>query len=408
VIVIIPLDDIRHTILLIENRPLATGHCVCDNENKSFFFLKTFIMKKANNLAFRLVGVAIIFGLFTLLSGCTNRISKVKSDINKDEANLAKVIIWHIKAIHPEGRIIDVKAFDKDGNIYDVKGVKDSNQRQFIDIKAFVGEEKLPIKILVSDDKYSPVKAIGKDGTLYDIKALTPEGDKLDVKGVSRAGNIINIKAIDKEGAFYGIKAISPEGQLNDVKGVKMSKENLELMVNGVEVYAHIKALPQTGCVSDNSIWHIKVFHSEGRIIDVKAFDKDGKIYDVKAIQDSNQQQLIDIKALVGEEKIPIKILVSNDKYFPVKAIGKDGTVYDIKALTPEGDKLDVKGVGRAGNIINIKAIDKNGAFYGIKAMSPEGLLNDVKGIKVSKVNVELIVNGVEVYAHIKALPQIN
>jgi hypothetical protein len=157
---------------------------------------------------------------------------------------LAQEVIWHVKAIHPEGRTIDVKALDAEGNIYDVKAIRDTGQRQMMDVKAFVRGEKIPVKILVSNDKYAPVKAIGSDGTIYDIKAL--ENDlKLDVKGVSRSGNIIHIKAINPKGEFYGIKALSPEGQLNDVKGIKMSAESIEGVINGVEVHAHIKAIPQ-------------------------------------------------------------------------------------------------------------------------------------------------------------------
>lgn len=218
----------------------------------------------------------------------------------------------------------------------------------------------------------------------------------------------MDIKAINKEGAFYGVKAISPDGQLNDIKGVKMMDEDLELEINKVEVYAHIKALPQDGCVGNPSIWHIKAIHPEGRTLDVKALDGEGNIYDVKAIQDSDQGQLMDIKALVGVDRLPVKILVSDDRYAPVKAITKDGTIYDIKALTPEGGNLDVKGVRQAGNIIDIKAITPDGAFYGVKAISRDGQLNDVKGIKMTREKIELLINGVEVHAHVKAIPQVN
>lgn len=192
------------------------------------------------------VGVVIILGIFTLLSACISGTDKVKPDVMEDKLKFTQDIIWHIKAIHPEGRTIDVKALDKDGTIYDVKAIQDADQQHLLDIKALVGEQKLPVKILVSEDEYAPVKAIGEDGTIYDIKAITPEGDKLDVKGVSSSGNIIHIKAINKAGAFYGIKAMSREGQLNDVKGVKMSKDILESTVYGVKVRAHVKALPQT------------------------------------------------------------------------------------------------------------------------------------------------------------------
>lgn len=316
--------------------------------------------------------------------------------------------IWHIKAVHPEGRFLDVKALDKAGNIYDVKAIQDSDQRHLMDIKALVGGVKMPVKILVSTDEYAPVKAIGEDGTIFDIKALTSGGERLDVKGVSRAGNIIDIKAINPEGTFYGIKAISPQGQLNDVKGVKMFSADLETTIHGVEVHAHIKALPQAVRVGGTGIWHIKAIHPEGRTLDVKALDADGNIFDIKAIQDAGQRQLMDVKALMDGKKAPVKILVSDEAYAPVKALGEDGTIYDIKALTPEGQRLDVKGVKRAGNITHIKAISKAGEFYGIKAISPDGMLNDVKGVKMMEADQEAVINGIKVHAHIKALPQID
>ncbi len=367
-------------------------------------------MTKANHLtvACRSAYVVAILGLFLWFSGCSTSTPEVKPVTDAGDADVPTEIIWSIKAIHPEGSFMDVKALDQEGNIYDVKAIQYTDQRHLMDIKALMGAERWPVKMLMSEDRYAPVKAIGGDGTIYDIKALTPEGGKLDVKGVGRSGNIIHLKAISSEGSLYGIKAISPEGQLNDVKGVKMSKEGRESVVSGVDVHAHIKALPQAGCVGDHDIWHVKAIHPEGRTLDVKAIDNEGHIYDVKAIQDSDQRHLMDVKAFIGGREVPVKILVSDDRYAPVKAIGSDGAIYDIKALTAEGVQLDVKGVSRSGNILHIKAISSDGAFYGIKAISPEGEMNDVKGVKMSDEDREAVVNGVEVHAHIKALPQTN
>jgi len=157
----------------------------------------------------------------------------------------AEFTIWHIKAVHPEGRLLDIKAVDKDGKRHDVKALEEQGNRHVMDIKALMDGKRLPVKILVSDDKFAPVKAIGPDGTIYDIKAFTPDGTKLDVKGVSRSGSIYHIKAIAPDGTFYGVKAISPGGVLHDVKGVKMRKEPVEATINGVDVAAHVKALPQ-------------------------------------------------------------------------------------------------------------------------------------------------------------------
>ena len=258
--------------------------------------------------------------------------------------------------------------------------------------------------MLLSEDVFAPVKAIGEDGTIYSIKAITPEGDKLDVKGVSQDGNIIDLKAISKEGEFYAVKAISPTAQLNDVNGIKMSKLRLETVVNGVEVFAHIKAVQQSGCVDENAIWQIKAISLDGKSNDVIALDEFDNMYDVNAYQNSGQRNLMDIMALIDNVKTPVTMLVSEDNYAPVIALGKDDSVYDIRALTPEGNKLKVKGVSKTGNIINIKAITNAGDFYGIKAISPEGQLLNVKGIKMSKDKVELKTNGIEVYAYVRAI----
>ena len=199
-------------------------------------------------ITFKAIRIASILGFFLFL-GCTNSKTKeinITQDSNEMESKVIDEVIWHIKAIHPDGKLINVKAIDKQGNIYDVKAIQNSDQSNILDIKAFVNGNRLPLKILVSEDKYMPVKAIDTDGTIIDIKALTTDGQVLDVKGVSQSGNIINIKAINKDGKFYGVKAISPKGWLNDVKGVKATNKVIETKINGVEVYAHVKGLTQS------------------------------------------------------------------------------------------------------------------------------------------------------------------
>jgi len=230
-------------------------------------------MEKSSRLSAVLQGISIL--VFLILFMVPASCEKVKKEapiaINTENAKSFEKVIWHIKAIHPDGRLIDVKAIDRDGDIYDIKAIQNTAQRSFINIKALVGDKEFPVKVLVSGDKYTRVKALADDGSVYDIKALTPEGDTLDVKGVSRTKNIIHIKAINKAGEFYGIKAISPKGKLNDVKGVKMTDEQTEVLINGHAVYAHIKALPQAGMASNNGQWHIKAFHPEGTTLDIKA-----------------------------------------------------------------------------------------------------------------------------------------
>ena len=205
------------------------------------------MQKIGNHFIYAMLLAAVWF----LIVGCNTNTDGKQSSVNIAQEDTKMVsqgteVIWHIKALHPEGRILDVKALDKEGNIYDVKAIQYTDQTSLLDIKAFVNGQKLPVKVLVSEDKYMPVKAITDDGVIMDIKALTPDGKRLDVKGVSQSGNIIHIKAVNENGEFYAIEAISPNGWINDVKGVKMFKEPVEVVVNGVEVYAHIKALTQS------------------------------------------------------------------------------------------------------------------------------------------------------------------
>ena len=271
-----------------------------------------------------LTSFSLLFGMvLTLISmagltGC-EKPAEVKTDAAP--ATTTKAVdetVWHVKAITPEGGILDVKALDKDGKIYDVKAFPRNGDYHMMDIKAIKDGQKLSVKMLVSHDANIPVKAIGDDGTIYDIKALTSDGTRLDVKGVGQVGNIIQVKAITAKGEFYGIKAISPEGHLYDVKGVKMLKEKIEGQVHGVDFYAHIKGIPQILSTSADSIWHIKAIHPSGKILDVKAIDKEGNLNSVKAIAKGQDLHLMDIKAFVGGKTLPVKMLISEDEHIPV------------------------------------------------------------------------------------------
>ena len=380
-------------------------------------------MKKSNHFAIRTIkryAYLLVFSI--LLIACTNSTTKEKPDTTEKEVAKVEDIIWKVKAIHPDGKALDIKAIDKEGNLFDINAIQDSDQDSFLNIKAFVNGNELPVKMLISKDKYAPVKAIDRGGVILDIKAITPEGEKLDVKGIVRAGNVVSIKAINKEGEFYGVKAISPSGQLNDVKGIKINIKEKEMTLNGFSVYAHIKAMHQSvGEGNDeivvkkkrkgkkekefkNIIWNIKAITLDGENIDVKAIDAEGNKFDVKAIQDSKQHSFMNIKAFVNGSELPIKVLLSEDEYAPIKAIDKDGNLYDIKAITAEGTILDVKGVSRSGTIIHVKAINENGEFYGVKALSPDGKLDDVKGIKIFDREKEMTIRGNSIYAHVKAI----
>ena len=61
-------------------------------------------------------------------------------------------------------------------------------------------------------------------------------------------GSIIQLKAVAPDGKQYGIKAISKDSDVHDIKGVKMLApgEKAEMEIDGVVVYAHVKAFPHT------------------------------------------------------------------------------------------------------------------------------------------------------------------
>ena len=121
----------------------------------------------------------------------------------------AEPLVWHVKAIHPEGRLLDIKAFDSDGKPINIKAIQTEGNTHLLDVKGLQSGSTLAVKILPkpAGDKYHPVKAVADNGTIYHIKALTAEGKKLDVKGVTETGKGISIKAVGEYGNLYGIKA---------------------------------------------------------------------------------------------------------------------------------------------------------------------------------------------------------
>jgi hypothetical protein len=316
--------------------------------------------------------------------------------------------LWNVEALTPDGTSLEIKAFDKAGRAHEVKAIAEDGDLHLLDIKAFVDGRRLPVKLLPGDDALVPVKAIAEDGTILDVKAVAIDGRELDVKGVGRAGNIFHIKAIGPGDVLFAVKALSPQGFLFDVKGVKLSGERIEGRTNGVDFVANIKALPQvTGDVDGDPLWFVRAVTPEGHLLAVQAFDRTGKRFDLRVIEDGGDVHVMDVKAFVGGKRLPVKLLAADGPPFALKAIGDGGALYDIAAVGPKGEKLDVKGVGRAGNIIDIKAFGPAGAIYGVKALSPRGLLHDIKGIKLTNDRVEAQVNGVDVAAHVKALPQV-
>ena len=168
------------------------------------------------------------------------------ADLNKPETQKPIEIYWNVKAYSPSWGLLQVKAIDKDGNIYPIKAIQDSEDTSLINVKALVNGERVAVKLIVKEnDRLYPVKAIMSDGTILDVKAIDEDGEIIDVKGFSKTGNIVNIRAIRPQPIMYNIIAVSPDGKVNDVKGIKMMTQEVETVLHGVKVFAHIKAMSQ-------------------------------------------------------------------------------------------------------------------------------------------------------------------
>jgi hypothetical protein len=357
------------------------------------------------NLGFPII--ATVISLSLLFNACKRNeaVSQQKTAIAKK--SVSEQILWHVIAVKPDGKFLNIKAIDPFGSSFDINAIEKAGQKSFMDVKAFVKGKIIPVKIIVNEGAYAPVKAIDEDGTLYAVNAFADNGERYEINGIKRMSNIIDIKAIDKNGSLYSVKTVSPQGALHDVKGIKTTHKDHEYNLYGAAVYAHVKALPQTGAVGDNFIWNIIAIQPDGCSLPIKAFDKNDKVYDVKAIMEADQRNLLDVKVITDtDDKLAIKLISRNGKYADVKAIGKNGDLYTIKAITPEGVQIALQGVGRASNVIGIKAINEQGEYYGVKAIAPNGELYDVKGIKLFNDSIEGIVNGKHVFAHVKAIPQ--
>ncbi len=169
-----------------------------------------------------------------------------KDNLDKTETTTPDEIYWDVKAYSRTWGLLDVKAIDKEGHIYDIKAIQDSDDTSILNVKALVNGEHLPVKLIVKNsDALYPLKAIANDGSILDVKALDPDGEIIDVKGISKSGNIVHIRAIRPQNIMYNIIAVSPDGNVNSVKGVKLNDEEVETVINGVKVFAHVKALTQ-------------------------------------------------------------------------------------------------------------------------------------------------------------------
>jgi len=168
------------------------------------------------------------------------------TNLNKPETEKSIEIYWNIKAYNPSWGLLKVKAIDKEGNIYPIKAIQDSEDTGLLNVKALVNGVRVAVKLIVKEnDRFYPVKAIMSDGTILDVKAIDEDGEIIDIKGISKTGNIVHIRAIRPQTVLYNIVAVSPDGKVNDVKGIKLMTEEVETVLHGVKVFAHIKALKQ-------------------------------------------------------------------------------------------------------------------------------------------------------------------
>lgn len=173
-------------------------------------------------------------------------INQTKEDLKASQIERPFGAYWNVKAYSPEWGLLKVKAIDKEGTIHDIKAIQDSDDTSLLDVKALINGERAAIKLIkVKNDHLYPVKAIMADGTILDVKAIDKDGELIDIKGFSKSGNIIHIRAIRSQPIMYTIIAVSPEGRVNDVKGVKMTNDEVETVIHGVKVFAHVKALTQ-------------------------------------------------------------------------------------------------------------------------------------------------------------------
>ncbi|MCW5519435.1 hypothetical protein J1N09_06275 [Aureitalea sp. L0-47] len=188
--------------------------------------------------------IFLVFSLIAMLQVNAQIPDKDQESLIKPEVEISTNIFWQVKAYHPDVKLLKVKAFDGNGNIYDVKAIQGSDDTSLLNVKAIVDGKYLPIKlIMIEGDRYHPLKAITEDGMIMDVRAITEEGFKLPIKGVSKTGNIIHLRAIDDGLEYYNIISISPFGDVNQVKGLKMMDSDVEATINGVKIYAHVKAI---------------------------------------------------------------------------------------------------------------------------------------------------------------------
>ncbi|NNK83706.1 MAG: hypothetical protein HKO92_11335, partial [Flavobacteriaceae bacterium] len=131
-------------------------------------------MKNSNQSIIGAFGYYLfILGFIFVLTGCKDEPKKEEtSKTETEEVVVVNYVYWNVKAISTDGkRSLDVKAFNSEGKSLDIMAVQDSDQDMFLDVKAILDGEKLPVKILVNDEQFAPVSVISDNGNVYSLNA---------------------------------------------------------------------------------------------------------------------------------------------------------------------------------------------------------------------------------------------
>ncbi len=312
--------------------------------------------------------------------------------------------VWNIRAIQENGNSLPVRAYTDDGKRYPVHAYVMKNN-SMLDIRMTIKNKQYPVKVRTNPDSLKPVVGILSDGTSLTLRA---KGEKRQfrVSALWEGGKIFHIKAMSDNGRYLGVKAISNKGKLYDVKGIKMTEREEEGRVSGTPIMAHVKALPQMGFVGAFPKWSVRAIGPSGDFVPVIALDSKGGKHQVVALKEANNDHILNIKADVKGEMMPVKVTISEGTSIPVAAILPDGELAPLMAAANDTLMWPITAYSQMGNVIHIKAVGENEKAYGVKAISPNGILFDIKGLIFLGQKFEGNENGVNYKAHVKAIPQ--
>ncbi len=152
---------------------------------------------------------------------------------------------WSINAETMNGEMLELVCFNEKGKEYQIKANMEGSSANFMNVRGVSGTE-IMIK-LVKTDKKIIVQGIDEFGRLYRVEAKAKNGKLLSVYGGERTGNVIPIFVLDDDNNKLPVVAISSKGNKFDVHGLKVTNEEVEGIISGLNVwiryYAHVKAL---------------------------------------------------------------------------------------------------------------------------------------------------------------------